>query len=282
MINYYLITKPGIILGNLITVAAGFLLASKGRIDIQLFLATLLGLSFIIASACVFNNYIDRKVDKRMERTKNRAIASGLISGCNALTFATLLAIIGNLILLLNTNLLTVLVAGGGFFVYVILYSLWKCRTVYGTAIGSIAGAVPPVVGYCAVSDRLDAGALILFAMLVLWQMPHFFAIAIWHFRDYAGADIPVLPVKKGLMRTKIHMVLYILSLILVAIMLTFFNYTGYAYLTVTIALGLAWLALCLKGFTCPNDQVWGRHMFRLSLVMITAICFVIPFDIAA
>src|SRR5476651_1141745 len=111
-----------------------------------------------------------------MERTKNRALVKGLISGRNAISFAIFLAILGNLTLLLYTNLLTVFVAGVGFFVYVVLYSLWKCRTIYGTAIGSVAGAIPPVVGYCAVSNHLDAGSLILFAMLVLWQMPHFFS----------------------------------------------------------------------------------------------------------
>ena len=171
--------------------------------------------------------------------------------------------------------------AGIGFFVYVVLYSLWKCRTIYGTAIGSIAGAVPPVVGYCAVSNHFDIGALILFTMMVLWQMPHFFSIAMFHFDDYAAAKIPVLPVKKGMLRTKIHMVLYILGFIFTAIMLTFFNYTGYVYLIVTTSMGLAWLGLCLKGFKSDNDQLWGRHMFRLSLLMITSICFVIPFDIA-
>jgi heme o synthase len=280
MINYYLLTKPGIILGNLITVAAGFLLASKGVVNFWLFFATLMGLTFIMASACVFNNYIDRQVDKKMERTKNRALVKGLISGSNAIFFAILLGILGILILLLYTNLLTAFVAGFGFFVYVVLYSFWKCHTIYGTAIGSIAGAVPPVVGYCAVSNHFDAGALILFAILVLWQMPHFFSIAVSHFDDYAAAEIPVLPVKKGLLRTKIHMVLYILGFILAAVMLTFFNYTGYLYLIVATSFGLMWLGLCMKGFKSDNDQLWGRNMFRLSLLMIISLCCIIPFDV--
>lgn len=280
MINYYLLTKPGIILGNLITVAAGFLLASKGVIDFGLFIATLTGLVFIMASACVFNNYIDRYTDKKMERTKKRALAAGLISGRNAIAFAIFLGIIGNLILFLYTNPLTTLIADAGFFVYVVLYSLWKCRTIYGTAIGSIAGAVPPVVGYCAVSNRFDLGALILFAMMVLWQMPHFFAIAMYHFDDYAAAGIPVLPVKRGMLKTKVRMVFYILGFILAAIMLTLFEYTGYLYLFVTMSIGLVWLGLCLMGFKSTNDQLWGRRMFHLSLLMIAAVCFAIPFDI--
>lgn len=280
MINYYLITKPGIILGNLITVAAGFLLASKGVFNLGLFLATLMGLAFIMASACVFNNYIDRQIDRKMDRTKNRALVNGLISGPNAIIFAVYLGIIGILILFVYTNLLTIFVAAIGFFVYVVLYSIWKSRTIYGTAIGSIAGAVPPVVGYCAVSNQFDIGALILFTMLVLWQMPHFFSIALYHIDDYAKADIPVLPLKRGVLRTKIHMVIYIIGFILVAMQLTFFNYTGYIYLIVAMTLGLAWLYLCLKGFKTHDNRLWGYQMFRLSLVLITAICFVIPFDI--
>lgn len=280
MINYYLITKPGIILGNLVTVAAGFLLASKGIMDYTLFLATLAGLAFIMASACVFNNYIDRQTDKKMKRTKSRALASGLISEYSAISFAILLAIAGNIILFLFTNFLTVLVAASGFFVYVVLYSLWKCYTIYGTAIGSFAGAVPPVVGYCAVSNQFDLGAAILFAMLVLWQMPHFFSIAVYHYDDYAAADIPVLPVKKGLLRTKIHMLMYILAFILSAALLAFFNYTGYLYLVVAITTGLAWLGLCVKGFTSDDEQLWGQRMFYASLITICLICFVIPFDV--
>lgn len=281
MINYYLLTKPGIILGNLFTFAAGFLLASKGVVDFQLFFATFIGLAFIMASGCVFNNYIDRQIDKKMERTKNRALVIGLISGRNAILFAIFLGIVGIATLFAYANLLTVFVASAGFVVYVVLYSLWKCRTIYGTAIGSIAGAVPPVVGYCAVSNNFDAGAFILFTMMVLWQMPHFFSIAMSHFDDYAAAGIPVLPVIKGMLRTKIHMVVYILGFILAAIMLTFFNYTGYMYLIASSCIGLLWLGMCVTGFKSDNDQLWGRNMFRLSLLMIAVICVMIPFDIA-
>lgn len=280
MINYYLLTKPGIVLGNLVTVAAGFLLASKGEIHVWLFLATLIGLALIMASACVFNNYIDRPLDKKMERTKQRPLVTGLISGRHAIIFATLLGIVGVFILFIYTNPLTVLVASTGFFVYVVLYSLWKSRTIYGTAIGSIAGAVPPVVGYCAVSNHFDAGACILFAMMVLWQMPHFFAIALSHLDDYTAAGMPVLPVKKGLFRTKIHMTLYIIGFIIAAALLTVFHYTGYTYLVVATTFGCVWLWFCAQGFKTVNPQLWGQHMFRLSLLVITTICLTIPFDI--
>lgn len=280
MINYYLVTKPGIIMGNLITVAAGFLLASQGLIHLWLFLATLIGLAFIIASACVFNNYIDRQMDRKMSRTKNRPLAKGLISTQNAILFAIVLGLLGNLILLLYTNLLTLMIADIGFLVYVFIYSMWKGRTIYGTAIGSIAGGIPPVVGYCAVSNQFDLGAAIFFMILIFWQMPHFFSIALYRLQDYTAASIPVLPVKRGVRITKVRMALYIAGFILATVLLTFFNYTGYIYLLVGLVLGSLWLWLCFKGFKSGNDQKWARQMFQLSLAIITILCIVIPFDL--
>lgn len=282
MINYYLLMKPGIILGNLITALAGFLLASRGRLDLWLFLATLAGLSLIVASACVFNNYIDRKIDKKMQRTKDRSLVKGLISEPSALIFASFLGFAGSYVLLSFTNLLALTVALSGFFVYVVLYSFWKAHTIYGTAIGSIAGATPPVVGYCAVSGQLDAPALIFFIMMVLWQMPHFYAIAIWHLEDYKRAEIPLLPVIKGVLKTKIHMVLYVMAFLPVSLLLTPFGSTGYLYLAVTLLLGTWWLFLSIKGFDTENDVLWARQMFRLSLILITSICFVIPLDVSS
>jgi len=277
MINYYLITKPGIVLGNLITVAAGFLLASGGVFHVQLFLAAMLGLGLIMASACVLNNLIDRPIDKKMKRTQNRALVTGIITDRSALFFAFVLAVLGIITLMVGTNLLTAFIAGIGFFVYVVLYSFWKSKTIYGTAIGSVAGAVPPVVGYCAVSNQFDIGASLLFAMLVLWQLPHFFAISIYHLEDYRAADLPLLPIRKGILRTKVHMLLYIVAFIFTAALLTYWNYTGTVYLFVTVAMGLMWLGLCVRGFSCKDDQLWGRQMFQLSLVTIIAICLVIP-----
>ena len=279
MINYYLLTKPGILFGNLVTLAAGFFLASKSGFDLSLFLATFIGLGFIMASSCVLNNDINSESDKKMERTKDRALARGSIARESALSFAVLLGIIGFVVLYAATNPLTVMVAGVGFFVYVFLYSFWKCHTIYGTAIGSVAGAIPPIVGYCAVSNRLDLGALILFAILVLWQMPHFFSIAIYHFDDYQQANIPVLPIVKGMHKAKVHMVIYIVGFMIACAMLTFFGYTGNIYLAMTTIVGAAWLFLCITGFKSLDDKLWGKQMFRLSLVMIMILCVVIPFD---
>lgn len=279
---YLVLIKPRIILGNVITAAAGLFLAAKGQIYGGLFLATLVGLSSIIASACIFNNYIDREADRKMSRTQRRTAATKLILPQNALLSAALLAVLGTLLLAFFVNFLTTGIALLGLFVYVVLYSFSKYRTTHATLIGTIAGAVPPVVGYSAVSASLDEGAFLLFLILTLWQMPHFFAIAIYRLEDYAKASIPVLPVKKGIFVTKVQMLLYLIAFIAASCLLTVFGYTGSLYLIAAILLGLAWLKICLKGFKCADDQLWARQMFRFSLIVITGLCLVVPFSIQA
>lgn len=277
--THFILTKPGIIMGNAITTAGGFALASRGQIDWWLFLATLTGLSLIIASACVFNNYVDREADKKMERTKHRPLVTGAISVQNALSFGLLLGVSGIALLYTYTNILTLAIAIVGFFIYVVLYAMGKYQSTYGTLIGSVAGGVPPLVGYCAVTNRFDLGALLLFMILVLWQMPHFFAIAMYRYDDYAAANIPVLPVRKGMHVTKVHMLAYTIAFLACSLTLTLCGYTGYAYLVVAALLGLAWLRLCLQGFKAENDHLWARQMFRLSLVIITVLCITMSVD---
>lgn len=281
--TYFMLTKPGIIFGNAITAAGGFILASKTQVypfDGCLFLVTLIGLSLLIASACVFNNYLDRNIDKMMARTKNRALAKGAVSTQRAIIFAIFLGLFGILLLMLCTNLLTTIIALAGFFIYVILYSLSKYRCTYATAIGSISGAIPPVVGYCAVVNRFDMGAFLLFMIVALWQMPHFFAIAMYRLDDYVAASIPVLPVKKGAYITKVHMLLYITAFLIPVCMLTVWGYAGYAYLIVVGLLGLSWLLLCIKGFKNTNDRLFGRQMFRFSLIVIMTLCIMISINV--
>lgn len=278
--NYFSITKPGIIWGNAITTIAGFALASRGSIEYLLLLATLVGISFIIASACVFNNYFDRDIDEKMTRTKNRALVTHSIPAQNALIFASVLGSLGCLTLALYTNLLTLCLAIGGFFVYVLVYGILKRISSFGTLIGSIAGAIPPVIGYTAVTNCFDGAALLLFLIVALWQMPHFFAIAIYRLDDYKAASIPVLPAVKGLYNTKIQMFLYIIAFIIATCMLTLFGYMGYAYLIVTGLLGFAWLGFATTGFTSTNDTLWARKMFLFSLVIVMGLSIMIPLDV--
>lgn len=284
MIKQYLqVTKPGIIFGNLISVVGGFLLASKGSIDYPLFLATLLGVSLVVASGCVFNNYIDRDIDKKMERTKNRVLVRGLIAPSVTLVYATLLGIAGFALLYIAANPLAMWLAVMGFVVYVGVYSLYmKRHSVYGTLIGSLSGAAPPVIGYCAVTNEFDAGALILLAIFSLWQMPHSYAIAIFRFKDYQAANIPVLPVVKGISVAKHHITVYILAFMIATLMLTLGGYAGYKYLIVAAAVSVWWLGMALRGYKTENDSVWARKLFVFSIVAITSLSVMMSIDFSA
>lgn len=278
--RYVQVIKPGIIFGNLIAVIGGFLLASKGEINDSLFFATLIGVSLIVASGCVFNNYIDRDIDKKMERTKNRVLAKGLIVPKISLIYASVLGLLGMALLYCFTNPLAMMLALIGFVIYVGVYSLYmKRKSVYGTLIGSLSGAAPPVIGYCAVTEQLDPGALILLFIFSLWQMPHSYAIAIFRFKDYQAASIPVLPVIKGISVTKNHIIIYILAFMIATLMLGISGYVGYKYLTVAITVSLWWLGMALKGYKTKNDTIWAKELFVFSIVAIMALSVMMSVD---
>jgi heme o synthase len=269
------VVKPGIIFGNIVTVCGGFFLGSEAAIDFPLLLITMIGMALVIGSGCVFNNYIDRDIDRLMERTKNRVLVKGLIVPRVALIYATVLGVAGFIVLDLEVNTLTAFLAGIGFFVYVVVYSLGlKRKSTYGTTIGGIAGAIPPVVGYAAVTDRFDTGAVLLFLILFFWQMPHFYAISIYRLQDFSAAALPILPLKKNIHYTKISMLVYTLLFAIVAVLPSFFGYTGLIYLVTALCLSLIWLGMGLQGFSSKtNHQTWARRMFFFSIINITVLC---------
>lgn len=272
------ITKPGMIFGNLVTVSGGFFLGSTYPLNPWLYFAVLLGMTFIIASGCVANNHIDRDIDKLMERTKDRVSAQDLISPQAALIYSALLALAGILVLAFGTNLLTVIVALVGLFFYVFAYTLWsKRQSLYGTAIGGIAGAVPPVAGYCAITNHFDSGAIILFFILFFWQLPHFYSICFYRLQDFAAASLPIMPLKKGAHYTKVSMVIYIIAFTISAVLPSVFSTTGVVYFIVALLLGLIWLVLSLQGFKsnqANSDRVWARKMFLFSILNVTVLSF--------
>jgi len=279
--KYILVTKPGIIFGNLISVTGGFFLASKGQVDIAVLLATMISVSMVVASACVFNNCFDRDMDRKMIRTRNRVLARGVMSPKVAIVYASLLGATGTALLFTTTNMLCVAIVLTGFIIYAGIYSLYlKRKSVYATLIGSLAGATPPLVGYCAVTNRFDTGAFILLSIFSLWQIPHSYAIAIYRYKDYAAAAIPVLPVEQGIPAAKIHIVGYIMAFIAATLMLTLGGYTGYSYLAVAILMGSFWLRMAWTGFKTTNDQIWAKKLFLFSILTITVLNIMMSIDV--
>ncbi len=278
-----LIAKPGIIFGNLVSAAAGFFLASKGRLEGVALPATLIGISLVVAAGGVFNNCIDRNLDRKMSRTRQRALAQGLISVKSAATYATILGLAGLALLWGATNPLSVAIVLAGLLIYVCVYSLYlKRQSVYAALIGSLAGATPPLAGYCAVTGRFDLGAAILLAIFSLWQLPHCYAIAVFRLEDYAAANLPVLPVKRGTAAVRRHMVGSILAFMAATLLLTFGGYTGYCTLAVTTGLGLTWLYLAWSGYQAADERLWARRLFIFSILTIVILSVMMCIDFIA
>jgi protoheme IX farnesyltransferase len=275
---YYRLAKPGIVYGNVFTTIAAFLYASQLRFNGLLFIATILGIGLVIASACVFNNYLDRDMDAKMERTARRALVTGKISVRSALIYGTILGLIGIGLLYIYVNALTAGLALFGFVMYVGAYTRIKRTSEWAAVVGAIPGAVPIVVGYTAVTNRLDTPAIILFIILALWQLPHFYAIALYRLKEYGAAGIPTLPARKGIAATKVHIVSSIVAYVLAASSLTIFGYAGYGYLALALILGIMWLAQSAREYRSMEPSVWARRVFLFSLIVLVAFSVTLAF----
>ena len=267
---YYYLTKPGIIYGNVMTAAAGFLLAAAWEhIDFGLLLATLAGTSLVIASACVVNNFIDRGIDKKMARTQKRALVKGTISGQAALLYAAILGITGFACLIFWVNAWVVGLGAIAFIDYIVLYGYSKRHSVYGTLVGSIAGASPITAGYLAVTGRPDMGAVLLFLIMTFWQMPHFYAIAMFRLKDYTAANIPVLPRRRSVKETQWQILFYIIAFGAATVLLSARGYAGVTFALIMTFTSLWWLSKGIRGFHSPDAQKWARQMFGTSLYVL-------------
>jgi protoheme IX farnesyltransferase len=265
------LTKPGIIYGNDLSGIAGFLLASSlaGQFDFWLFVSFLIGMSLVICCGCVLNNYIDRGIDVKMQRTKRRALVTGEVKHWQAIVYGITLGVFGFAALIVGTNAITVILGAVGLFFYLVMYSFWKRHSPLGTVVGSVSGAIPITAGYTAVTGEIDAAAIILFVIMVCWQMPHFYAIASYRLKEYQAAGIPVLPAKHGEQAT--------IAFTFACIALTLFNYIGLIFAVVMVIVGALWLRKGFSGLAKTNQAAWGRQLFGWSLVVLLVLCIMLP-----
>ncbi len=178
---YYQLTKPGVLYGNVLTAVAGYFLAAAGDVHWGVFVAMLVGMTLVVASACVINNYLDQDIDRVMARTKKRPSVTGIVPGSHILTYGISLGAVGLAVLVMWTNWLVVWIGIIGFVTYVWLYgALSKRRSIHGTLVGSISGAMPIAGGYAAVNGVIDPGLVIVFLVLFFWQFPEFYSIGIY------------------------------------------------------------------------------------------------------
>ncbi len=273
------LTKPRILRLNLIAGFGGFWVASKWNIDWLLLVYMLIGTGLTMASSCVINNYWDRELDQKMERTRDRATATGRIKPIVVLWYGIGLGISGVVVLFTLVNPLTGWLGLLGMFVYIVIYTMWlKRSSTWSTSIGGISGAMPPVIGYCAVTNTVDAGAWILFMLLFLWQPPHFWSLSIRRVEEYRSAGFPLLPVVKGVNRTKLQMIPYVLLLIPSGLALYYYGHVGYVYLAITLVAGVIWLVHTLRGLAATDTDKWARTNFIISInyLMLTFLVMVL------
>jgi protoheme IX farnesyltransferase len=279
---YYQLAKPGIIYGNLMTAAAAFSFAvhhlPRAPFNFGLLFATLIGLGLSMAAGCVANNVMERDIDARMERTKTRALPQGHISIRNAILYACALGVVGVSVLYLFTNTYALLVTIFGMVVYIGLYTPAKQITAHSTIVGAFAGAVPPVVGYVAVSNAIDLSALLLFLILVCWQMPHFFAIALYRSDDYHNAGLPVMPSRIGRVPTQALMTVYTILFAAATFIFGMANQLSLLYTIPMCVVAFGWMAFALSGFKTKKPEHWARKMFFYSLIALVLFSALIAF----
>ncbi|MDQ1234219.1 protoheme IX farnesyltransferase [Paenibacillus sp. SORGH_AS306] len=271
--------KVGIIKSNLIAVIAGLCMALYvfnesvwGQI-VPIILA-MVGSTLIIASAGAFNNLYDRDIDAIMERTRTRPTVTGQVDTKVGLIIGFTMTILGAIVLYMATPMAAVF-GILGLFLYVVPYTMWTKRTtVYNTEVGSLSGAVPPLIGWCAISQ--DLGHFEIWALVVtmlLWQMPHFYGIAIRRFDEYKAAGVPMLPIVKGIKRTYIQTNVYIVLLLFSSFL--FWTLSPYVTL-VSFLVTLAWLYLSVSTFKKYENKKWSHKMFIFSINHITIIFLMI------
>ncbi|HZG84606.1 heme o synthase [Paenibacillus sp.] len=280
--DFFVLAKPRMIATNLITAFGGFWVASKWSIDWFLLFMMLVGSALIMGSGCVLNNVLDRERDRLMERTQKRAIPTGTISTRAAVLYAAVLGLFGLAVLYFFVNPLTALLGVIGHIAYVVIYTYWlKPTSTWSTSVGGIAGAVPPVIGYCAVSETVDMGAILLFGLLFFWQPPHFWALGIRKREEYRKAGYPLLPVVKGVLRTKWQMVPYLIALYPTTVLLYTMEYVGIVFLIGALLLLTAWTWQCVSGLFTKDDNAWALRAFKYSLYYLTFVFVLMIADTA-
>ncbi|WP_141431316.1 heme o synthase [Bacillus sp. 03113] len=270
--DFLSLIKIGIVNSNLITIFTGIWLALHfsglsflNHLDTIFF--TLVGSSLIIAGSCSLNNYIDRDIDAIMERTKDRPTVTGRFNPVKVAILSFSFLLIGTIFLMLTT--VTAAVIGIlGVFSYIVLYTKWSKRQyVSNTVVGSISGAVPPLIGWAAVDPNLDMMAWALFLIMFVWQPPHFYALAMRRVNEYRSAGIPMLPVVKGFQTTKKHIIIWVLALLPLPFLLT---ELGVPFLILATILNVGWLLTGFYARKYKDDIKWATIMFLYSLQYLT------------
>jgi protoheme IX farnesyltransferase len=268
---YVELGKPRITAMVLLTTAVGLALA-PGKVPTVTTIATLVGMALVVAGANAFNMLLERDTDAKMTRTRRRPLPSGRLEPEAALKFGAVTAALSVPILTFGANPLTGLGGALSLVLYVFVYTPMKRRSATALLVGAIPGAAPPLLGYVAVTNRIDAAALSLFLVLFLWQIPHFIAISLYRTRDYANAGLKTVAGEVGIDRAKERMLLHSLLLVVVSLQVARTGIGTPFYLGCALLLGGGLAALAFYGLTRDAGPRWARWFFLYTLVYLPAL----------
>ncbi len=268
--DFFILSKPLIVVLLLITTYGGLVIGTKGLPSPELTVWTLLGGALAAIGSSALNQYIDRELDKNMQRTAKRPLADGRLTPAEGLSYGLAMCLMSYYIMAGMVNLLAALLSLAGIFYYVFFYSIWlKKATVQNIVIGGGAGAIPPMVGWAAATNNLGLTAWILFAIVFMWTPPHFWALAIVRMKDYEKAGVPMLPVVRGEEETRKQILIYTVELVAVTLLLPVLNLAGSIYLWSAILLGgwllyAAWRVFKVGG----NKPAWTMYRWSSMYLM--------------
>lgn len=277
--DYLELTKPRVVALMILTSVIGMLLAVPGMVPISVLILGNLGIALCAGAAAAVNHLVDRQVDTRMARTRNRPVATGRLEPIKAAAFAAAIGSLGVFILVFYINVLTAVLTVLSLVGYAVVYTLWlKRATPQNIVIGGLAGAAPPLLGWTAVTGEIHPHALLLVLIIFAWTPPHFWALAVHRREDYADAEIPMLPVTHGEKYTKLNILLYTLLMIITTLLPFVFGMFSWLYLLGAVVLGggfLYWAIVMMLG----KDPDAGMSTFKYSIIYLMALFVIMLLD---
>ena len=277
--SFYQLTKPRVVSLIVFTAVIGMFLATPGWVPLQPLLGATVGIALVAGAAAVINCLVEQKLDALMARTRARPLPMGQLTSPQALGFACFIGGIGLWILHDFVNPLTMWLTGATFVGYAIIYTvLLKPATPQNIVIGGASGAMPPVLGWAAVTGQVTHEALLLFLIIFAWTPPHFWALALYRRNEYAKAGLPMLPVTHGEKFTRLHVLLYTVILVAVTLLPFAVRMSGWLYLVGALVLGGIFLGYAWRIHVAYSDAL-AQKTFRYSIVYLTALFAVLLVD---
>lgn len=269
--DYVMLTKPRLSALVLFTAAPGLWLSGR-TLDWKTALFAMLGTAGTVGAANTLNCIIERESDRFMSRTSKRPLPDQRMESKHALAFAIVLALISLPMLALGVNLLTGVLGALALGSYAFLYTPMKSRSHWAMQLGAFPGALPPLMGCTAATGRIEPAGLALFAILFVWQLPHFIAIALFRKAEYQAAGLTSLPLEKGDDVARLHAVGYVAALLPISLGPFFLGVAGWLYLGSAVVLGVLFLVVAVRGWRGKLGDSWARQLFKVSLVYLTVL----------